>query len=297
MMFTSTHFRHFFASILTPKYRNRTPHICCSSSNSHISDAHLSAPLNQASLPPRRADVTDGVWDQADQRAVQQALEDADKIHKQSKKYGSGDVILARTIEEVTSLTTAHGQPSYRAKQLRDGVLSQGAKNIADITTIPKAWRQQLTDQGVKTGRSILHHEVRSPDGTRKFLLQLHDGFVVETVGIPSGRRSGSINSINGKNNMSNRKMYAGGDSSEDSGKERLTVCVSSQVGCPMRCTFCATGKGGFARNLMPHEIVDQVMTVGEMYGRRVSNVVFMGYDMLAIHYFCRIPPFLNPKP
>lgn len=49
------------------------------------------------------------------------------------------------------------------------------------------------------------------------------------------------------------------------------------QVGCPMRCTFCATGKGGFARNLLPHEIVDQVLTVQEEFGQRVSNVVFMG--------------------
>lgn len=49
------------------------------------------------------------------------------------------------------------------------------------------------------------------------------------------------------------------------------------QVGCPMRCSFCATGKGGFARNLSPHEIMDQVMTVKETLGKRVSNVVFMG--------------------
>lgn len=49
------------------------------------------------------------------------------------------------------------------------------------------------------------------------------------------------------------------------------------QVGCPMRCTFCATGKGGFARNLAAHEIVDQVMTVGEVFGQRPTNVVFMG--------------------
>jgi 23S rRNA (adenine2503-C2)-methyltransferase len=59
--------------------------------------------------------------------------------------------------------------------------------------------------------------------------------------------------------------------------KERLTVCVSSQVGCPMACDFCATGKGGFTRNLARHEIVDQVLTVQEDFGERVSNVVFMG--------------------
>jgi adenine C2-methylase RlmN of 23S rRNA A2503 and tRNA A37 len=54
----------------------------------------------------------------------------------------------------------------------------------------------------------------------------------------------------------------------DDADRKRLTVCVSSQVGCPMRCTFCATGKGGFARNLLPHEIVDQVLTVQEQFGQ-----------------------------
>ena len=66
-------------------------------------------------------------------------------------------------------------------------------------------------------------------------------------------------------------------ESEDGETRGRLTVCVSSQVGCPMRCTFCATGKGGFARNLTPYEIVDQVLTVQEHFGRRVSNIVYMG--------------------
>ena len=78
-------------------------------------------------------------------------------------------------------------------------------------------------------------------------LLQLSEGRLIETVGIPAEGRAG--------------------------GAPRLTVCVSSQVGCPMRCTFCATGKGGFARNLRPHEILDQVLTAQEEFGRRVTNV------------------------
>lgn len=94
--------------------------------------------------------------------------------------------------------------------------------------------------QGIRTGRSVLHHSVEAPDGTRKFLLQLADGRVVEAVGIPA----------------------------DGADRRRLTACVSSQVGCPMRCVFCATGKGGFARNLLPHEVVDQVLTVQEQFGQ-----------------------------
>ncbi|KAI3431690.1 hypothetical protein D9Q98_004736 [Chlorella vulgaris] len=203
----------------------------------------------EATAPPRRPGVTDGAWDAQDELAMQEALEDAQKLERQYLKHGTeGEVILGRSQEELVALLAAVGQPAYRAKQLRDGVM-QGARSVQDITTLSKDLRAQLAERGVRTGRSVVHHSVTASDGTRKFLLQLSDGLVVETVGIPA----------------------------DDADRKRLTVCVSSQVGCPMRCTFCATGKGGFARNLLPHEIVDQVLTVQEQFGQRVSNVVFMG--------------------
>eukprot|EP00891_Asterochloris_glomerata_P009940 jgi/Astpho2/9940/Aster-06646 len=164
----------------------------------------------------------------------------------------ASQALLTSTLDELNQLATETEQPAYRAKQLRGGLL-RGARNLEDISDLPKAWREELARRGLVTGRSQLHHHVEAPDGTRKFLLQLQvpdpDGLVVETVGIPASHGS----------------------------RDRLTVCVSSQVGCPMRCTFCATGKGGFARNLKAHEIVDQVLTVQEAFGTRVSNVVFMG--------------------
>jgi len=225
--------------------------------------AHLASSQEPptATLPPRPLGVTDGPWDRADADAVRQALQDAAKISRQSEKYGGGDVILGKTPEELTTLAAADGQPSYRAKQLLDAVL-QGARGVTEITTIPKAWRQTLAERGVRTGRSLLHHEVRSSDGTRKFLLQLHDGLVVESVGIPV----------------------------DDADRPRLTVCVSSQVGCPMRCTFCATGKGGFARNLMPHEIVDQVLTVQEQFGKVRNTSIHIYADVCSCR--ARARPF-----
>jgi 23S rRNA (adenine2503-C2)-methyltransferase len=101
----------------------------------------------------------------------------------------------------------------------------------------------QLAD--IPIGRSSLHYRSVAPDDTVKYLLKLADGEIVETVGIPSDKR--------------------------------LTVCVSTQIGCPMACDFCATGKGGYKRNLTRGEIVDQVLTVQEDFQERVSNVVFMG--------------------
>lgn len=211
-------------------------------------------------LPPRPPNVTDGSWDAADQAAVDQALRDAAKLAKQKEKLQiGGGVILTTPLDELKRLAEEDGQPAYRATQLRDGVL-RGAHTLGEITDIPKAWRASLEARGIQTGRSVLHHKVQSTDGTRKFLLKLADGFVVETVGIPESESGRAM----GRNVQTH--------------KQRLTVCVSSQVGCPMRCHFCSTGKGGFARNLLPHEIVDQVMTVQEEFGgQRVSNVVFMG--------------------
>ena len=201
-----------------------------------------------ATIPGRNPDVTDGVWDSADQRAVDQALKDAAKISRLGQKYGCGEVLLGQKLEHLEALAIEDGQQKYRAKQICDAIYRKGVRRIDEISNIPKTWKETLIEKRAMTvGRSRIHHQVVAEDGTRKFLLKLHDGFVVETVGIPAD------------------------------GSHRLTVCVSSQVGCPMRCTFCATGKGGFARNLMPHEIVDQVLTVQEEFGQRVSNVVFMG--------------------
>ena len=115
---------------------------------------------------------------------------------------------------------------------------------------LPKAWRQALLggdgSAPVATiGRLPLLHRSDALDGTTKLLLGTTDGLSLETVGIPS--------------------------------EDRLTVCVSSQVGCPMACRFCATGKGGLQRSLAVHEIVDQVLSIREAMDRRPSHVVFMG--------------------
>jgi len=153
------------------------------------------------------------------------------------------DVLLGKSLEELQAWARQNGQPAFRGKQIHQWLYRKGARSLREVSVLPKAWRESLAEQPL--GRSALHHRSIAPDGTRKYLLQLADGAVVETVGIPTAKR--------------------------------LTVCVSSQVGCPMACDFCATGKGGFSRNLACHEIVDQVLTVGEDFGQRPSNVVFMG--------------------
>ena len=128
--------------------------------------------------------------------------------------------------------------------------MPKGARSLEAISVLPKDWRAQLQAQppeggGDWIGRSSELHRSVARDGTTKLLLGTADGLTLETVGIPA--------------------------------TDRLTVCVSSQVGCPMACRLCATGKGGLQRSLAVHEIVDQVLSVREVMDQRPSHVVFMG--------------------
>jgi len=155
----------------------------------------------------------------------------------------SQQVLLSKSLPELTTWVQEQGEPAYRGKQLHQWLYSKGIHSLDSVTVFPKQWRDKMANYPV--GRSILHHRTVAADKARKYLLRLKDGLIIETVGIPSSKR--------------------------------LTVCVSTQVGCPMSCDFCATGKGGFTRNLQAYEIVDQVLTVQEDFGERVSHVVFMG--------------------
>lgn len=154
--------------------------------------------------------------------------------------------LLGRGLAELEAWAVAEGQPAFRARQLHDWIYAKGARRLEAITVLPKLWRERLIRAGAgEIGRLPLLHRSDAADGTVKLLLATSDGLSIETVGIPSG--------------------------------ERLTVCVSSQVGCPMACRFCATGKGGLQRSLAVHEIVDQVLSIREAMQRRPSHVVFMG--------------------
>lgn len=159
------------------------------------------------------------------------------------KQSDTSEALLGKSLSELTTWVQDRGQPAYRGKQLHQWLYQKGARSLGDISVLPKQWREEMADYPL--GRSTIHYRSVAPDQTRKYLLRLADGLIIEAVGIPTAKR--------------------------------LTVCVSSQVGCPMDCDFCATGKGGFTRNLKAHEIVDQVLTVQSDFEQRVSNVVFMG--------------------
>lgn len=146
------------------------------------------------------------------------------------------------------------GQPSFRAQQLTEWLYQRHVSSYDEMTNLPAALRAALSERFPLTMPEIVNRQV-SRDGTRKYLIEFDDGIRVETVAIPS----------------------RGGD--------RLTVCFSTQAGCAIGCAFCATGREGFARNLTPGEIVDQVLIAQDDMGKRVTNVVGMGQGEPFLNY------------
>lgn len=155
---------------------------------------------------------------------------------------------------ELETLLKQMGEPRFRVRQLEQWLYKRGASTFEEMTNLSSALRTNLAE-GYFIGIPSLAAKQVSQDGTRKYLFRLSDGATVESVGIPS--KDGT----------------------------RLTVCFSTQAGCPMNCSFCATGQGGFTRNLNVGEIYDQVRLVGDDFEQRVSNAVAMGQGEPFLNY------------
>jgi 23S rRNA (adenine2503-C2)-methyltransferase len=160
--------------------------------------------------------------------------------------------LLGLTKDELIAHLAEHGQPSYRADQILDWVWKKRPASIEEMSNLPKQLREHL-----QTHFSLYPltpaRELGSTDTTRKMLYKLHDGRYIESVLIPA-----------------NPALYGGR-------ADRLTLCVSSQVGCAYACKFCASGLAGFTRNLSAAEIAAQVLQTEMLAKDRIDNLVFMG--------------------
>ncbi|KAK6929345.1 RNA recognition motif domain [Dillenia turbinata] len=198
-------------------------------------------------------------------------------------------VLLGMSEQELQQLALDLGQQSYRGKQLHHLLYKRKAKDIQDFSHLPQAFRNDLQEAGWRVGRSPIHRSVAAGDGTiKKKKRSSEKGFIVDKVVDKQifelafeGKQVGQDETLFLQLLIKledNRLVETVGIPVEDeNGFVRLTACISSQVGCPLRCSFCATGKGGFSRNLQRHEIVEQVLAIEELFNHRVTNVVFMG--------------------
>jgi 23S rRNA (adenine2503-C2)-methyltransferase len=158
--------------------------------------------------------------------------------------------LLGLTQKELTEFFVGLGEKPFRAKQVMKWIHQLGVSDFNEMTDVAKGLREQLAELAVVSVPKLLNEQISS-DGTRKWLLELTPGNAIETVFIP-----------------------------ED---DRGTLCVSSQVGCALACTFCSTGRQGFNRNLTTSEIIGQIWWAYKALGKNpkgervISNVVLMG--------------------
>ena len=155
--------------------------------------------------------------------------------------------LLGSSIKELENVALIYGQAAYRGRQIYNWIYNyrNKKKNIDQIEVLPLDFRKKLKDEGFKVGELSFIEREFANDGTLKLLLSTGDNESIECVGIPT--------------------------------EKRLTACLSSQVGCPMDCKFCATGKEGLKRSLKTSEILDQILFIENEMNRKVTNIVFMG--------------------
>lgn len=152
--------------------------------------------------------------------------------------------LIGKTTKELETLVLEAGQPAYRGKQLAAWIYQRGAKSFDEMTDLSRELRASLAETCV-IGLPLAAHQERAEDETVKYLMEMTDGKTIESVLLPY--------------------------------PERVSVCLSSQIGCAAGCTFCATAQGGLARNLTAGEIVGQLLKMQSESDRRISHAVYMG--------------------
>ena len=152
--------------------------------------------------------------------------------------------LLGMTLMELQSLVKRLGMPGFAAKQIASWLYDKKVTSIDEMTNLSLKYRE-LLKQNYEVGAEAPVEEMRSVDGTVKYLYRAGEGHFVEAVYIPD--------------------------------EDRATLCVSSQVGCKMNCKFCMTGKQGFTANLTAGQILNQIYSIPER--DKLTNIVFMGTD------------------
>ncbi|MBC7472658.1 MAG: 23S rRNA (adenine(2503)-C(2))-methyltransferase RlmN [Candidatus Sericytochromatia bacterium] len=162
------------------------------------------------------------------------------------------ELLLGKTTNEISAQLDKLNEPAYKGKQISKWIYQRYVRDFEKMTDISKDLRKSLTDN-FEISNSSVATKIESEDGTTKYLVKLKDGNTVECVNIFQ--------------------------------PDHHTACLSTQVGCNVKCPFCATGLSGFKRNLTPDEILDQYLLMQGQSEERISQVVFMGMGEPFLNY------------
>jgi 23S rRNA (adenine2503-C2)-methyltransferase len=194
-------------------------------------------------------------------------------------KEGKESGLLGLTRAELAALVQEAGEPDYRAQQLFEGLYRLRVSSPAEISNLPKGFRDYLVDHGYVVGVPSIQKKFTSRDGTVRYLMQFGDGQTAETVWMPEGDEgeTGDGSEAGEPARLAERRW------------DRATICISSQVGCAVDCQFCLTALLGVKRNLTAGEIIGQVCAVlndqGVLPPQDRVNLVFMGMGEPFLNY------------
>lgn len=147
--------------------------------------------------------------------------------------------------EELKSIMQEMGEPSFRAEQIFNWIYNHRVEEFDSMLNLSKPLREKLKEKFSLTALSLVDSQISRESETKKFLFRTNESNVIESVIIPE--------------------------------QSRVTLCLSTQVGCPLDCKFCATGLMGYKKNLSAGEIFDQYSLAQKNFERRISNIVYMG--------------------
>jgi 23S rRNA (adenine2503-C2)-methyltransferase len=193
--------------------------------------------------------------------------------------------LLGLNRQEVAELVEEAGQPSYRVQQIMNGVYRERMQSLDQVSTLPRQFREDLSQRGFAIGSPNVQERFVSRDGTVRYLVGFADGESVETVWMPEGDGGEAGDGTD----AAEPGELSAGHVSATRGWDRATICVSSQVGCAVDCHFCLTALLGVKRNLSAGEIVGQVCAT--LNDQKVSpprdriNLVFMGMGEPFLNY------------
>ncbi|MHB0997811.1 MAG: 23S rRNA (adenine(2503)-C(2))-methyltransferase RlmN [Armatimonadota bacterium] len=162
------------------------------------------------------------------------------------------EYLAGLSTKELEEYAESHKQSKFRGRQIASWIYKKDAGEISDMSDLPASFRSEIKET-TRIHCSSIASSVTSSDGTTKYLLEMSDAQRIEAVLLPY--------------------------------EDRVSVCVSTQIGCAAGCVFCATGMCGFTRNLSVCEIVDEVLLLQKEGNRRVSHVVYMGMGEPLLNY------------
>ncbi len=182
--------------------------------------------------------------------------------------------LLGLSLERLRAFVTDLGEPAFRAFQLYNWIYARRGASFEEMSSLPAVLRTRLEESARLRTLTLLDRQ-QSADGTVKFLFRTHDALNIEAVLIPSEARD------------------------DENEPKRRTLCLSTQVGCPLDCRFCATGTMRMKRNLTAGEILEQFLQVEAALELEISNIVYMGMGEPMLNYeatFGSIDLFSDPS-